>query len=129
MKHEQGIATLPNKHLDADTLYEQHGVQMYHYSYVFPEQVRKKIFYYRAKVSMAKCIDNYFNFVYLNWVLGDKENRELVENFFNGVHEFKPEYRTHTRTRKFLDSHPKSIEDNIEVLKGRFIEELSKYES
>ena len=31
------------RHIDSDTLYESSGIQMYHYSYVFPEQVRKKI--------------------------------------------------------------------------------------
>ena len=85
MAHRQGTKVLPYKHLDGDTLYDNHGVQMYHYSYVFPEQVRNKIFYYRAKVSMSKCIDNYFDLVYLNWVQGDEQNRIFVEKIRAGI--------------------------------------------
>ena len=51
MGHLKGKATLPSKHLDGDTLYNEHGVQMYHYSYVFPEQVRNKIYYYRVHLT------------------------------------------------------------------------------
>ena len=128
MAHRRGTKTLPLKHLDGDTLYDKHGVQMYHYSYVFPEQVRNKIFYYRAKVSMSKCIDNYFDLVYLNWVQGNEENRIFVESFWNGVHEFKPEYRPSAKTEPFTGTHPKSIENNLQTLKERFDRELNQYE-
>ena len=127
MGHRAGIQVLPSRHLDGDTLYDNYGVQMYHYSYVFPTQVNKKIFYYRAKVSMNKCIDNYFDLVYLNWVTGDEQNRKFVEKFFNGVHEFKPEYRSHTKTESFTGTHPKPIEDNLVNLKKRFEEDLKNY--
>tara|TARA_R110002049_G_scaffold275720_4_gene453817 strand:+ start:2643 stop:3539 length:897 start_codon:yes stop_codon:yes gene_type:complete len=128
MGHLKGKATLPSKHLDGDTLYNEYGVQMYHYSYVFPEQVRNKIYYYRAKVSLSKCIDNYFDLVYLNWVQGNEENRVFVESFWNGVHEFKPEYRPSAKTEPFTGTHPKSIEDNFQALKERFDKEASQYE-
>ena len=128
MGHLKGNATLPSKHLDGDTLYNEYGVQMYHYSYVFPEQVRNKIYYYRAKVSLSKCIDNYFDLVYLNWVQGNEENRVFVESFWNGVHEFKPEYRPSAKTEPFTGTHPKSIEDNFQALKERFDKEVSQYE-
>ena len=128
MGHLKGKATLPSKHLDGDALYNEYGVQMYHYSYVFPEQVRNKIYYYRAKVSLSKCIDNYFDLVYLNWVQGNEENRVFVESFWNGVHEFKPEYRPSAKTEPFTGTHPKSIEDNFQALKERFDKEVSQYE-
>ena len=120
MGHLKGKATLPSKHLDGDTLYNEYGVQMYHYSYVFPEQVRNKIYYYRAKVSLSKCIDNYFDLVYLNWVQGNEENRVFVESFWNGVPSAK--------TEPFTGTHPKSIEDNFQALKERFDKEVSQYE-
>ena len=129
MEHKQGTITLPERHLDGDTLFDNYGVQMYHYSYVFPEQVRNKIFYYKAKVSMSKCINNYFDLVYLIWIQGSDCDKEFVESIFNGVHEFKPEFRDHTKTEKFLGSHPKPIERNIESLKRRIQEELLKYEN
>lgn len=121
-------ANITRKHIDSDTLFQNADVQMYHYSYVFPEQVRKKIFYYKSKVSMAKCIDDYFNLVYLTWTKGNDEDKQFVENLFNGVHEFKPEYRTHTRTHKFRGSHPKPIQKNLVQLKERFYGELKKYD-
>ena len=128
IKHKPGINTLPERHLDGDTLWERYGVQMYHYSYVFPEQVRKKIFYYKSKVSMSKCIDDYFNLVYLMWTKGDKQDKNFVENLFNGVHEFKPQYRPHTRTHEFDGTHPKPIENNMKALKARFKKELDSYD-
>ena len=99
--HPNNTETLLPKHINSDELYEKTGVLMYHYSYVFPEQVRKKIFYYKAKVSMSKCIDNYFERIYLPWATGTDAEKDFVENIYNGVHEFKPEYRIHSRTKKF----------------------------
>ena len=65
--------------------------------------------------------------MYLNWVTGDEQNRKFVEKFFNGVHEFKPEYRSHTKTESFTGTHPKPIEDNLVNLKKRFEEDLKNY--
>lgn len=106
----EGVQTLPAKHLDSDTLWEQHGVQMYHYSYVFPRQVREKIAYYRDKVSRQNCHPNYYEQIYKPWVLGDKS----VEQTWLGVHEFNPAIRGEAFTQKFIGTHPKLIEDNIE---------------
>ena len=126
--HPNNTETLLPKHINSDELYEKTGVLMYHYSYVFPEQVRKKIFYYKAKVSMSKCIDNYFERIYLPWATGTDAEKGFVENIYNGVHEFKPEYRIHSRTKKFTNTHPESIQNNVENLKIKYNEELKKYE-
>jgi len=127
IKHKPGIKTLPEKHLNADTQKNKYNDQMYHYSYVFPEQVRKKIFYYRSKVSMDKCIAHYFDLIYLSWVNGDDDDKQSVEDIFDGVHEFKPMFRIESRTRKFEGTHPKPIQDNMESLKKRFLEELESH--
>ena len=84
------------KHMDSDSLYNSLEVQMYHYSYVFPDQVYKKISYYKDSVSKQNCIDNYFNEVYLPWMCGDKRR---VEERFKGVHEFVPRIRGECFTR------------------------------
>ena len=100
------------KHIDSETLYNKLNVQMYHYSYVFPDQVFKKIGYYKDSVSKNNCIDNYFNEIYLPWVLGDEKEKKIIEDKFLGVHEFKPQIRGECRTNKFENIHPESIIDN-----------------
>ena len=116
----EGIPTLPEKHLDSDTLWEKHGVQMYHYSYVFPRQVKEKIAYYKAKVSRDNCHPNYYEEIYLPWVQGDKS----VEHAWRGVHEFRPMSRGDAHTQKFEGTHPQVIEKNIENFRNRIQDEL-----
>lgn len=115
------------KHIDSDTLYEKLGVQMYHYSYVFPNQVNKKIKYYKDSVSRENCIDNYFESVYLKWVTGDETDKEEIEKTFKGVHEFKPHVRGECYTAKFNDQHPESIKKNMNNLIDNFEEQLKNY--
>lgn len=115
------------KHIDSDTLYELTGAQMYHYSYVFPDQVYKKVNYYKDSVSKDNCIDNYFQNIYLPWVNGNSEQKENIENKYYGVHEFKPHIRGECRTDKFKLFHPEAINKNIEKLKNIFDEQLKKY--
>jgi len=116
----EGTKTLPKKHLDSETLWTKHGVQMYHYSYVFPSQVQKKIAYYRASVSKNNCHPNYYESIYLPWVRGNRD----VEWSWNGVHEFSPQVRGDAFTRKFGGTHPKVIENQIEKFKDRIQNEL-----
>lgn len=118
---------LNKKHIDSDSLYEQLGVQMYHYSYVFPDQVYKKVSYYKDSVSKQNCIDNYFKEIYLPWVLGGDQEKMNVENLYSGVHEFKPEMRGPCFTDEFLLEHPESIIRNIDSLKDKFKTQLQKY--
>ena len=58
-------SNITKKHVDSDTLFNSLGVQMYHYSYTFPDQVYKKVNYYKDSVSRQNCIDDYFTRVYL----------------------------------------------------------------
>lgn len=120
---KEGTTTLPEKHLDSDTLWDKHGIQMYHYSYVFPTQVKNKLEYYKAKVSMHNCHPNYFNEIYLPWVAGNKS----VEVDWNGVHEFKPHIRPHSFTEEFKGEHPTAIKNNMSELKRRLRDELQRF--
>ena len=115
---------IQKKHIDSDTLYDILGFQMYHYSYVFPDQVYKKVAYYKDSVSRENCIDDYFNQVYLPWVSGDREN---IEQNFYGVHEFKPEIRGECFTEEFTLGHPEAIIKNMNKLKDKFKAQLEKY--
>ena len=112
------------KHVDSDFLYNSLGVQMYHYSYVFPDQVYKKVSYYKDSVSKQNCIDNYFNEVYLPWMMGEKTE---VEQRFSGVHEFKPHIRGDCFTKKFNGSHPESIQRNINALKDKITKQKERF--
>jgi hypothetical protein len=118
---------IQRKHISSDQLYEMTGVQMYHYSYVFPDQVFRKINYYKDSVSRQNCIDNYFETVYLPWVLATTEKRKRIEYGYKGVHEFKPEVRGECYTERFTGSHPESITSNLEVLKREFKSQLEKH--
>ena len=112
------------KHIDSNTFYELTGVQMYHYSYVFPLQVKNKIEYYKAKVSRHKCIDDYYNQVYLPWMKGEDFDKFCLEKEYEGVHEFKPEYRGPCYTEPFNGEHPMSIQENLNALESRIKLEL-----
>ncbi len=113
------------KHVDSETFYEMTGVAMRHYSYVFPTQVAKKVGYYKDSVSKENCIDNYFEKVYLPWVMGDHLAKIEIENEFNGVHEFKPNIRGECRTARFKADHPKSIDP--EKINQRIQRELGEF--
>jgi hypothetical protein len=118
---------LPERHLNFNELSGRYGVRMYHYSYVFPDQVKNKIQYYKASLSKDNCIDNYFHEVYMPWVMGDDQIKRKIEDRFDGVHEFKPMYRGSCRTANFMGEHPDIIKENMEKLKLKFNRQLSKY--
>lgn len=115
-----------DRHLDYNLLAEM-GIRMYHYSYVFPRQVKEKIFYYKNALSKENCIDNYFEEVYLKWVLGDIETRKQVEQKYQGVHEFIPSYRGDCYTQPFMSEHPPIIQQNMEKLIGKYRDQLYKF--
>ena len=113
------------KHVPSDWMFNYLGVQMYHYSYVFPRQVQTKISYYKEKVSGENCIDNYYEEVYLPWVNGDEDERKKIESKYLGVHEFKPYARGECYTNKFKLSHPESIQKEMNSLRIKFMEQLN----
>lgn len=115
------------KHVDSDTFYNSTGVQMYHYSYVFPRQVYQKVGYYKSEISKENCIDDYFNLVYIKWVLGNAEDKKNVESTYSGVHEFKPHVRGECYTEPFLGFHPEAIEQNLETLKIKLQQQIEYY--
>lgn len=120
-------SNIVKKHIDSKTLYDLIGVQMYHYSYVFPDQVYKKVNYYKDSVSRQNCIDNYFNEIYLPWVNGNREEKDLIEKKYLGVHEFKPNVRGECYTEKFIGEHPISIIKNYNKLSEKFKKQLKEY--
>ena len=108
------------KHIDSNSFYEQTGVQMY----LFPLQVKNKIEYYKAKVSRHKCIDDYYNKIYLPWMKGEDFDRFHLEREYEGVHEFKPEYRGPCYTEQFVGEHPKALKNSLQELNDRILREM-----
>jgi hypothetical protein len=121
--HAQGAKVWPEKHLDYEVLAAR-GIRMYHYSYVFPRQVKSKVGYYKAAIAKENCIDNYHNRIWLPWVRGDEAMKQRVENEFNGVHEFIPSYRGDCRTYQFSGTHPTVIQRDLEQLKAEWKKQL-----
>jgi glycosyltransferase involved in cell wall biosynthesis len=111
------------KHLNYNSL-AGYGVRMYHYSYVFPRQVKEKVQYYKAAVSQSNCIDDYFENVYIPWVTGGAGERRDVEKRYQGVHEFIPKYRGDCYPEMFRGEHPEIIKRDMEELQAEFDRQL-----
>lgn len=118
---------LPHKHLDGHILSDQLGIDMYHYSYVFPDQVEQKVRYYSESLNKEGCIFDYFNNVYLPWVCGDHITKGHVEERYEGVHEWIPGKRGPCYTTPFKGGHPLAIEINLDNLQRKFNEQLEKF--
>lgn len=119
--HKSGTRVLPDKHLGHDLLNEKYGINMYHYSYVFPRQVYNKLKYYEsAVIKKGQCIPDYFNNIYLKWVKGDKKERAIIENSYKGLHEFMPPVRGDARSYKFNGTHPDIILRDMKILQDEF---------
>jgi len=104
-------------HNDTDSL----GLRFYHYSYVFPSQMKAKAEYY---ASMGGTIPNYYNKVYLPWVLGDSEEKHRIETIYNGVHNWTVDRRGACKTAQFNGEHPDEIARVMPDLIARFDDEL-----
>ena len=117
----------PEKHLDFNTLADDYNIRMYHYSYVFPDQVSNKIKYYEEYLNRSHCIKNYFNDIYLPWVTGSTETKNQIEQKYIGVHEWTPHSRGECYTKGFNEEHPEIIKQNLPKLKEKFDNQLLRY--
>ena len=77
-------------------------------------------------MSKHKCIEDYYQKIYLPWISSDELSRFEIERQFDGVHEFKPQYRGDCYTADFTGSHPKAIERSLTLFKLRINEELER---
>jgi len=120
-------AGVDKKHLSSEQLAAQ-GIYMYHYSYTFPRQVFEKVQYYEgAVISPGKCIPDYFNSVYLPWVTGNAEQKQAIEQKYQGVHEFTPDARGDCYTTRFVGCHPFPITKAMKQLKKDFEAQLTPF--
>lgn len=128
MMHRKDNFILPPKHLNYKFLANEYGIRMYHYSYVFPNHVFEKIKYYEeAVLAKGRCIPDYFQNIYLPWVLGDDKQKEIIENKYQGVHEYIPAVRGPAFTKKFENLHPEVILNGMEKLQEKFNLQLKRF--
>lgn len=125
ISYRDGSTTRGNSHVDSDEARDFYEVSMCHYSYVWPSQVKSKIEYYKAKVSMQNCIPDFYENYWLPWVKSTSiEEKWDLEKKILGMHEFKPEIRGPAFTKKFVGDHPTSILKSIIELEDRIQREL-----
>ena len=124
MEHNQ--KPLPEKVLSAETLKDQYGIRMYHYSAVFALHVSQKIKYYTF-LSKGGIIDKYFRDVWKAWIYGNRMTKKIIEKKHKGVHEYKPYRRSDSYTKRFKGEHPVIIAKNMGRLMIKFQEQLEKY--
>lgn len=118
---------IQGKELTGMELYKATGIEMWHGSYISPQMVFDKIRYYEgAVIAQGQCIDDYFNALWLNWVL-NPENRAAIENIYKGVQEFKPTARGECFTVPFTGQHPQVIQKYMPELQEKFKQQLQRF--
>ena len=109
-------------HVDFHTT-DSWGIRIYHYSHVFPTQVKAKMNYYYQRDPNG-IIQDYWNSLYVPWMRANTEAEKLqIEQPTKGVQEWLPHRRGPAFTKKFEGIHPKSIQDAIPQLEKRINEE------
>jgi hypothetical protein len=98
------------------------GWRIFHYSYVFPSQVKKKAAYYWNHDSGSQ-IANWYEDIYWQWVCYP-ERRKDIESCYKGVHNWRPSIRGECYTARFSLPHPPTIREEWVALHKRFNREL-----
>jgi hypothetical protein len=102
------------------------GIRIYHYSFVFPTQVKAKTEYYYNRDPQGIVAD-YWNKLYVPWMRASSDIEKLkIEQPTKGVHVWLPERRGATFTKNFNGEHPITIKNSIPALERRIIEEGRK---
>lgn len=112
-------------HIDGDQLFEATGLQFFHYSYCSPKGVYEKMLYYAESVNPRNIIADYFQDVWIDWVIGNEYTKQDIENQHFGVHEFKN--RPDCYTELFKGTHPEAIQRDLPELQAEFDRQLLKY--
>jgi hypothetical protein len=109
-------------HIDHNTT-DKWGIRIYHYSFVFPAQVKAKTVYYRQRGG-AGIIGQYWDKLFVPWMRAKTEKDKLkVEKPTLGVQVWTPNRRGPAFTKRFEGKHPKAIEKSIPSLEKRIQEQ------
>lgn len=102
------------------------GIRIFHYSFVFPTQVKAKTKYYYDR-SPKGIISNYWDRLFVPWMRAktDQEKHQ-VELPTRGVHVWLPNRRGEAFTKNFAGKHPEAVEKSIPKLEQRILDECNK---
>jgi len=102
------------------------GIRIYHYSFVFPQQVFLKGQYY-YKRDPNGIIPNYFRTLFVPWIdAKTEEEKRKIETPTKGVHVWLPHRRGDAYTSRYSGKHPELIEKSRIQIEKRIEEELLK---
>jgi hypothetical protein len=108
-------------HMETDSW----GIRIWHYSHVFPKQVKAKMDYYKSWGGSG-IISNYWDNLYVPWMRASTEEEKLnIEKLpqFVGVQEWIPQRRGPAFTARFDGKHPEAVDKAISTLKKRIEKE------
>ncbi len=134
LTHRQPTLSLNGKEISGRSvsgtrLFQDTGISMWHGSYVSAFGVWSKLKYYESAIIAAgQCIPDYFNSVWLPWVM-EPSRRPDIETMYKGVQEFKPATRGEAYTQPFTGNHPPVIERDMKKLINLFWAEVNSFQS
>jgi len=101
------------------------GIRIFHYSFVFPSQVKMKYLYYND-LTKGNMISDGYKSIYLPWTRGDDQKKAEIERKFKGVHHLTrgPGGQCVCHTVKYYGKHPQWIEQHRQELEVRIKDEL-----
>lgn len=112
-------------HVDFKTT-DSWGIRIYHYSHVFPTQVKAKMDYYYQR-DPTGIIPEYWNNLYVPWMRATTDEVKIeVERPTQGVQEWLPNRRGPAFTANFKGQHPTAIINAMPGLKNRIINEAKE---
>lgn len=102
------------------------GIRIYHYSHVFPKQVKAKMEYYKQR-DPGGIIGNYWDRLFVPWMRAKTEAEKLqIEKPTLGVQEWLPQRRGPAFTASFSGQHPEAIQKSMLQLKQRIESECKE---
>jgi hypothetical protein len=99
------------------------GVRIFHYSFVFPSQVKAKTVYYYNRDPRG-IVPNYWDNLFVPWMkTQDDRKKHQIEMPTRGVHVWLPNRRGDTFTARFDGEHPLLVEKSREKIETRIYNE------
>lgn len=102
------------------------GVRIFHYSFVFPTQVKAKTKFYYDRDPKG-IVPQYWDKLFVPWMRAENnEDKYIIEKPTQGVHVWLPHRRGDCYTKPYSGKHPEMIEKSIPALQKRIQEEGEK---
>lgn len=103
------------------------GIRIFHYSFVFPSQVKAKTLYYYNRDPRGIVCD-YWNNLFVPWMRSNSYGeKHKVEIPTQGVHVWLPNRRGPAFTEEFKEKHPKLIENSRKDIDKRILDEKKTF--